>query len=319
MDLLLILTYTAICIVVFKVFKIPLTKWTVPTAALGGIFLIGGLIFIMNYNHPYSEITRAYFVTTPIVPAVSGKVISVAADGNRLLKKGDELFRIDPRPYQNDVDALKPQLVLALEDLSRAEEIMARGVGRQRDVDLARTQVESITAQLATAEFRLSETVVLAATDGYATQVTLRPGMMAVAMPIRPVMIFVHQEELYYVGWFRQNSLLRLEAGNEAEIAFDGLPGQVFAATVLFMLPAMVEGQIVASGTLVSPTNNTKPGRIPVAIRITDEKFEQYVDRMPGGSFAQAAIYSEHFHHVAIMRKILLRMASWMNYLFPFH
>lgn len=36
MDLLLILTYAAICIVIFKVFKIPLTKWTVPTAVLGG-------------------------------------------------------------------------------------------------------------------------------------------------------------------------------------------------------------------------------------------------------------------------------------------
>jgi len=319
MDLLLVMTYTAICIVIFKVFKIPLNKWTVPTAVLGGIFLIGGLIFTMNYNHPYSEITRAYFVTTPIVPTVTGKVISVAADGTRKLKAGDELFRVDPRPYQNSVDALKPQLTLALADLSRAEEIMARGVGRQRDVDLAQTQVESVAAQLATAEFELSETVVLAATDGYVTQVTLRPGMMAVSLPLRPVMIFVHQEDPFYIAWFRQNSLLRLEAGSEAEIAFDGLPGQVFAATVEFMLPAMAEGQIVASGTLVSPVNNQQAGRIPVVLRITDEDFTQYADKMPGGSFAQAAIYSEHFHHVAIVRKILLRMSSWMNYLFPFH
>lgn len=319
MDLLLVLTYTAICVAIFKVFKIPLNKWTVPTAVLGGIFLIGGLIVTMNYNHPYSEITRAYFVTTPIVPTVTGKVISVAADGTRKLKKGDELFRVDPRPYQNSVDALKPQLTLALADLSRAEEIMARGVGRQRDVDLARTQVENVAAQLATAEFQLSETIVLAATDGYVTQVTLRPGMMAVSLPLRPVMIFVHREDPFYIAWFRQNSLLRLEAGSEAEIAFDGLPGQVFAATVEFMLPAMAEGQIVASGTLVSPVNNQQAGRIPVVLRITDEDFTQYADRLPGGSFAQAAIYSEHFHHVAIIRKVLLRMSSWVNYLFPFH
>ena len=71
MDLLLILTYTAICVVIFKVFKIPLNKWSVPTAVLGGAVLIGTLIFVMNYNHPYSEIAREYVVTTPIVPAVS--------------------------------------------------------------------------------------------------------------------------------------------------------------------------------------------------------------------------------------------------------
>ena len=33
----------------------------------------------------------------------------------------------------------------------------------------------------------------------------------------------------------------------------------------------------------------------------------------------QAAIYTKHFHHVSVMRKVLLRMASWMNYVFPFH
>ena len=39
MDLLLILTYTAICVGIFKIFKIPLNKWTVPTAVLGGVFI----------------------------------------------------------------------------------------------------------------------------------------------------------------------------------------------------------------------------------------------------------------------------------------
>ena len=29
-----------------------------------------------------------------------------------------------------------------------------------------------------------------------------------------------------------------------------------------------------------------------------------------------AAIYTKHMHHVAIMRKILLRMVSWQNYVF---
>ena len=75
MDLLLILTYGALCIAIFKIFKIPLNKWTVPTAVLGGVLLIGTLIFTMNYNHPFSEISRTYFVTTPIVPNVKGEVI----------------------------------------------------------------------------------------------------------------------------------------------------------------------------------------------------------------------------------------------------
>lgn len=65
MDLLLILTYTAICVAIFKIFRIPLNKWTVPTAVLGGVLLIGTLIMLMNYNHPYSEMARNYDVSTP--------------------------------------------------------------------------------------------------------------------------------------------------------------------------------------------------------------------------------------------------------------
>lgn len=54
MDLLLIMTYAALCITIFKVFKIPLNKWTVPTAVLGGVIIIGTLILLMNYNHPFT-------------------------------------------------------------------------------------------------------------------------------------------------------------------------------------------------------------------------------------------------------------------------
>jgi multidrug resistance efflux pump len=319
MDMLLILTYTAICVVIFKVFKIPLNKWSVPTAVLGGVFLIGALVFTMNYNHPYSETSRQYFVTTPIVPSVKGKVISVSALGNERLKAGDELFRIDPRPFENKVATLEPQLRMAEEDLARAIEIMKRGIGKQRDVDLAQTQVDGLTAQLATANFELAETIVRAPTDGYVTQVALRPGMMAVSLPLRPVMIFIHDEGHYFIAWFRQNAMMRLKQGDEAEVAFDGIPGRVFSGEVGLVLPAMAEGQIVASGTLVDPSRTKQPGRVPVQINITDPEFEQFAANVPGGAFAQTAIYTEHFHHVAIMRKVLLRMSSWMNYLYPLH
>ncbi len=56
METLMLLTYAALCIVVFKVFRIPLNKWTVPTAVLGGIALIGAVIFGMNYNFPYTDV-----------------------------------------------------------------------------------------------------------------------------------------------------------------------------------------------------------------------------------------------------------------------
>jgi len=52
-------------------------------------------------------------------------------------------------------------------------------------------------------------------------------------------------------------------------------------------------------------------------LRITEPAFQEY--RLPGGLFGQAAVFTEHFHHVGVVRKILLRMVAWMNYVLPLH
>ena len=320
METLLLLTYAAICVVVFKVFRIPLNKWTVPTAVLGGMVLVGAIVFAMNYNHPYSGLTRQYFFTTPIIPDVAGTVISVEARGNEPLQQGDVMFRIDPAPFQDRVADYQAQLVSASEDLARARALAERQVGNQRDVDLAQAQVDEITARLAEARFKLERTVVRAPTDGYLTQFMLQPGMRALPMPLRPVAVFLHQREPVFVGWFRQNSLLRLEIGNAAEVAFDAIPGRVFQATVEEVLPALREGQLQPSGDLMAEAPAAgMPGRVPVVLRVTDPDFDDYHDKLPGGSFAQSAVYSDHLAALAVIRRILLRMSAWLNYLFPIH
>lgn len=320
MDLLLILTYTAICIVIFKVFKIPLNKWSVPTAVLGGIILIGALIMLMNYNHPYSEVTRQYFVSTPVVPAVRGTVVSVNVKPNTPIKAGHLLFSIDPVPYQNKVDSVKAQLVTAKLDYERAVELVKKKVGRQRDVDISKAKLDDLTAKLNDVEYDLSRTQVRAQSDGYVTQMMVYPGLFVVPMPLRPAMVFVQKESFTYVGWYRQNSSMRLEAGSEAEIAFDALPGKVFSAEVVQVLPVLAEGEVQANGVLMNLNQRGGlPGRIPVQMKVTDPRFAELAQYVPGGSYGQSAIYSEHFHHVSIMRKIILRMSSWMSYFFPFH
>jgi multidrug resistance efflux pump len=319
MDLLLILTYAAFCVAVFKIFRIPLNKWTVPTAVLGGILLIGALIFTMNYNHPYSEVARTYFVSVPVIPIVSGQVIDVPVKGNEPLEKGDVLFRIDPTPFENRMKSLKAQLVAAKGDRYRITELIRRNFGTQRELDAAIARTDDLQAQLDNAQFELDNTTVRAPSKGFVTHVSLRPGMMASKLPLRPSMVFIPEEGQYFAAWMRQNSLLRLTVGDEAEVAFDGIPGKVFAGRVKNVIGVIAEGQVQPSGTLIGYTGSPPAGRVPVIIEITDPEFAQYSKLMPGGAYGQAALYSQHFHHIGTMRKILLRMAAWMNYIFPFH
>jgi len=317
MDLLLILSYAAICIFIFKVFKIPLNKWTVPTAVLGGVLIIGALLLIMNYNHPYSEAVRQYYVTTPIIPEVRGRVIEVPIEPNMPIKKGDVLYKIDPKPFEDEIRGIEGELAAARKDLERAEELYTKQVGSERALDQARAKVDELQAKLDDAQFSLDQTVVTAPSNGFVTQLTLRPGMMAVPLPLSPVMTFVHEQERSYLGWFRQNSLLRLKKGSEAEVTLDGIPGVIFKGEVKQVLPTIGEGQLKPTADFLRFSQESHSGRIAVAIELTDPALNQY--KLPGGVFGQAAIYSEHFHHVGVLRRVLLRMAAWMNYVFPLH
>ncbi|KQN50270.1 hemolysin D [Pseudomonas sp. Leaf48] len=319
MDLLLVLTYTAICVAIFKIFRIPLNKWTVPTAVLGGILIVGAMIFVMNYNHPYSEVARSYFVSVPVIPVVTGQVIDVPVQGNERLEKGDVLFRIDPAPFEYRVKSLKAQLLVAKADRARISELIKRNFATQRELDVVVSRTDDLQAQLDGAQYELDNTTVRAPSKGFVTHVSLRPGMMATKFPLRPSMVFIPDEGQYFAAWMRQNSLLRLTVGDEAEVAFDGIPGKVFEGKVKSVLEVIAEGQVQPSGSLIGFTGSPPAGRVPVIIEITDPDFAPYAKLMPGGAYGQAALYSQHFTHIAMMRKILLRMAAWMNYIFPFH
>ena len=319
MDLLLILTYAALCIAAFKLFRIPLNKWTVPTAVLGGVVLVGGLLLLMNYNHPFSESFRKYYVTTPVIPEVRGRVLEVPIEQNKPLKTGDVLFKIDPAPFQDEIAAFEARLAAAEKDLARAEELFAKQAGSERMVDQARADVDDLRAKLADARFDLEQTVVKAPSEGMVTQLTLRPGMMALPFTPTPVMTFVHKDDARFIGWFRQEYLQRLTPGNHAEVILDGLPGRIFQAEVSTVFPVIAEGQLKPQADFIAFGDPKKPGRIAVAFDVTDPAFAPLAAELPGGAYGQVAVYTDHFHHIGVMRKVLLRMASWMNFVFPLH
>jgi len=372
-EILLIGLYVSFCWAVFKIFRLPLNRWTIPTAVLGGVAMIGMLLLLMNYNHPYSTLVRDYFVTTPIVPDVGGRVIEVAVSGDQRVKQGDVLFRIDPTPYAATLALRQAELRAALQKVeqfeaalaasgsesekARADRDRSRDNFRRREAGgeaagYSRAQIENLRqvyladeaklqaalakeqeslvqlavdasgdnvlvaqakASLATAQWELDQTVVRAPTNGFVSQLLLRPGMMAVPLPLRPVGVFVHAEESTLVGAFWQNSLQRIRVGDEAEVIFRAVPGKVFKGHVEKVLPVLAQGQLQAGGNLLSVEMMPNAGKVPVILRL-EEDLSSY--QLPAGVIGSGAIYTEHVHHVAIMRKILLRMVGWQNYVF---
>jgi multidrug resistance efflux pump len=373
MELLLILTYSAIVIAIFKIFKIKVNAFSLLTAVLGGIALIGALLLGMNYNHPFSNQGRFYFATTPVIPTVGGRVIEVPVQPNVPVKAGDVLFKIDPERFQNAVKAKEAALADAkqvaeqlkaasataensakaaaasrdgaLDIYERSKKLIASGAISQAQfkqaeegyfaakgqADAAQTEaqraaleasaaiegvntdVARLQAELDTASYELEQTVVRAPTDGVVVQLFLRPGMFAVAMPLRPVMVFMHAEPPSFAAAFLQNSSQRILEESDAEVILPAVPGRVFKAKVKSAGAYIAQGQLQPSGTLVDPESIRGDGRVIVQLEFKDDlsKFQ-----IVPGSVGNVAIYTHHMHHLAVMRKILLRMKSWTNFIF---
>jgi multidrug resistance efflux pump len=197
---------------------------------------------------------------------------------------------------------------------ARAEEERAR-LAYSSNIGGINTTVARLRSELADAEFDLAQTVTRASAAGFVTQVALRPGMYVVPAPLRPVMIFVNTDarDEALGAAFQQNSLQRVKTGDESEIAFDAVPGRVFKGKVRLVLDAIATGQIQAVGTLEDFGARANSGRVLALIDL-DEDISGY--QIPLGAAAQVAIYTRYWHHLSLLRKILLRMRSWENYVF---
>ena len=312
MELLLLTIYFTFCWAIIKIFKIPVNQWTITTVFLGAVVMMGSMLMLMAYFHPASKFARSYFISTGIVANVRGKVIEIPVETNVPLQEGDILFKIDPVPFQGKVNTLQAQLDFSKKRLEDSRRLVKVAGGAKFDIDLYEKEVKSLEGQLETAQFNLDSCTVRAPGDGFVTQLLMRPGQMAVPLPIAPVMIFVNADSEMFVAGFSQEPMQNIKVGNEAEVIYPGIPGRVFKANVVQLLPALAEGELSARRNLHSLSQQLPKGMIPVILEFEEDMSEFYI---PMGSDAVVALYSHRAHHIQILRRMLLRMESWRNFL----
>jgi multidrug resistance efflux pump len=94
----------------FKLLKFDL-KAKITTGVVGVLFVFGILIAV-NFLHPQSLDARVLQHVIEISPRLPqpGRVIEVPIEPNVPVKKGTILFKIDPRPFELDVDRLTAAL-----------------------------------------------------------------------------------------------------------------------------------------------------------------------------------------------------------------
>jgi len=389
MEVILLGIYSFFVWLIFIKLKwLPWNTGTQVTVVIIPIVGLAALILLLNIFAPSSSDVRVMKYSVPIVSQVRGRVLEVAVEeGNRLVKKGDVLFRIDPTPYQLEVSTLEAQLVSMQgsqreleeqakgaeakieESQNRAREISARldltrkrvaqyrelvktGAGTRFDLERAETDaleqkgqldaarnaesqakaslsqiqqklgatvkgefsgVAQVRAQLDNAKWMLQETTTRSPCDCYVVNLQLRPGGFVAGLPLNPVMTLVEADG-QVIGFYNQNELHQVEPGNEVELALKTIPGRVIKGKVDSVVWAQGQGTMLASGNLPSALSvqNQPPGKFAVKFDIA-ERDRPFV--VAAGAAGDAAIYTDHLHAVHIIRKVILRVGSYLNYL----
>ncbi|HTV84961.1 MAG TPA: efflux RND transporter periplasmic adaptor subunit [Dyella sp.] len=150
--------------------------------------------------------------TVQVRPRVGGYVDAVQFKEGALVHQGDVLFRIDPRPFQAEVDRLtanraqaQAQLGLAQANAARARRLLAQHAISQEDADSMVTGEQSAaatlaaaTAALANARLNLDWTQVRAPIDGHVSNARIMPGNLVSSSDVLTSVVSVNPIYVYF-------------------------------------------------------------------------------------------------------------------------
>jgi membrane fusion protein (multidrug efflux system) len=171
-----------------------LRRWRWPLIVAGPIVILAIVAYVILTGGRYESTDNAYvqIAKTAVAPSIAGRVVEIYVHENQVVKKGQVLFRLDPRDYQANLEAAQAQVAVAELDVSqqraayrretanvsaatesvgytareaeRQRQLAAAGVASRQQVDQAVHTAQQARDQLAAA--RQQQAVALAALGG---------------------------------------------------------------------------------------------------------------------------------------------------------
>jgi len=220
----------------------------------------------------------------------------------------------DYEQAQTDVVNLKAQLDAASASESQVREKLAAKTdsGDLDQIANAKAQIAAAETQLNDAKWRLKQTVYRAPANGSVIALSLRPGAMAVPLPLTPAMSFVEDDQ-WIMMIFKQNEVRKIKVGQEAEIAMKMYPGRIIKCKVDSVMWATGQGQLPIGSM------NTSSGVAPIppnslAVRLLKDRKDKDLF-LAAGAMGSGAIYTDSGAPIHILRKIMLRIGTKIDWL----
>ncbi|RMV77466.1 HlyD family secretion protein [Pseudomonas amygdali pv. sesami] len=243
---------------------------------------VGRTLWVDYMDTPWTRDGRVRADIINVAADVSGTVVDVPVHDNQRVKRGDLLMQIDPEHYR--IAVKQAQALLA----SRKATWEMRKLNAKRRADMdelvisaenrddasnvatsALADYQLAQAQLEAAELNLSRTRVLAAVDGYVTNLNVHRGDYARIGEAK--MAVVDMNSFWVYGFFEETKLPHLNVGDPADMQL--MSGEVLKGHVESIARGIYDRDNPQSRELIADVNPTfnwvrLAQRVPVRIHL---------------------------------------------------
>ena len=199
--------------------------------------------------------------TVQVQPQVSGQIISREFEDGADVKKGDVLFRIDPRPFEAVLSSAQADAVLAHATLARQTQLRSKAVVAGQDYDTAEANAMKADAAVKAAQVNLDYCTIRSPIDGRTSIRNVDIGNLV--GPSSPPLVTVQRLDPIYTDFTVAEPDIPLVRQH-----LNGGPLQVLTETENDKPPARL-------GALTFIDNAVQPGAGTVRARATTENHDR--------------------------------------------
>jgi RND family efflux transporter MFP subunit len=243
---------------------------------------IGRLLWIHYMDTPWTRDGRVRADVINVAADVTGVVIDVPVKDNQPVKKGDLLMQIDPEHYQLAVKQAEAMVAsrkatweMRKVNANRRKDLDALVISAENREDAsnvanaAQADYQLAVAQLEAAQLNLQRTKVLAAVDGYVTNLNVHRGDYARIGEAK--MAVVDKNSFWVYGFFEETKLPHVKVGDPADMQL--MSGEVMKGHVESIARAIYDRDNPESRELIADVNPTfnwvrLAQRVPVRIHL---------------------------------------------------
>lgn len=212
--------------------------------------------------------------TVTLSSETTGKIEWLSVEAGDVVKKGDELVRINTTGIRARLAHARAQFKLAQQELARIQRLRKGGVSSPQELDRALLNKEAALSSLRLNEIVLAQSSITAPIDGVADEVYKKVGEFAGVGTT--LLRIVQVRRIKIILGMPERNVPHFDSGNPVRITIDAFPGKTFEGHIhRIATTADAETRTFATEVEVDNADGLlKPGMIARAVLIKKSYLE---------------------------------------------